>query len=301
MLEVASEVAAALAGGGAVVALESTIIAHGLPRPDNARIAREIEAAVREQGAVPATIALLDGTVRVGLSDAQLDAVASRDDVAKLQRARPAAGGGAGRERRDDGGRHRARRRAGGHPRVRHRRARRRAPRGAGDVGRVGRPRRALAHGDLRRVLGREVDPRRARDARAAGDARGRRRRLRHRSLPGLLPRRLGPPRAVAARLAGARSPRRCGRATSSGLDGALVVANPLPTSSSTRSCTSACSPRRSRPPAREGDPRARRHPVPARALPRARPAARACARTCGWCSRNARAGRRRSPWRRAA
>jgi len=84
MIEAADEVAAALAGGGAVVALESTIIAHGLPRPDNARIAREIEAAVREQGAVPATIALLDGTVRVGLSDAQLDAVASRDDVTKL-------------------------------------------------------------------------------------------------------------------------------------------------------------------------------------------------------------------------
>ena len=84
MIEAADEVAAALAGGGAVVALESTIIAHGLPRPDNARIAREIEAAVREQGAVPATIALLDGTVRVGLSGAQLDAVASRDDVAKL-------------------------------------------------------------------------------------------------------------------------------------------------------------------------------------------------------------------------
>jgi pseudouridine-5'-phosphate glycosidase len=84
VIELADEVAAALAGGGAVVALESTIIAHGLPRPDNARIAREIEAAVREHGAVPATIALLDGTVRVGLSDAQLDAVASRDDVAKL-------------------------------------------------------------------------------------------------------------------------------------------------------------------------------------------------------------------------
>ena len=84
MIELADEVASALSGGGAVVALESTIIAHGLPRPDNARIAREIEAAVREQGAVPATIALLDGTVRVGLSDAQLDAVASRDDVAKL-------------------------------------------------------------------------------------------------------------------------------------------------------------------------------------------------------------------------
>jgi pseudouridine-5'-phosphate glycosidase len=83
VIAVAPEVAEALAAGGAVVALESTIIAHGLPRPDNARIAREIEQAVRDHGATPATIALLDGTVRVGLDDAQLDAIASRDDVAK--------------------------------------------------------------------------------------------------------------------------------------------------------------------------------------------------------------------------
>ena len=59
MIEVAPEVAAALSAGGPVVALESTIIAHGLPRPDNARIARDIEATVREHGAVPATIALM--------------------------------------------------------------------------------------------------------------------------------------------------------------------------------------------------------------------------------------------------
>jgi pseudouridylate synthase len=83
VIEVAPEVAAALDSGGAVVALESTIIAHGLPRPENARIAREVEDAVRAAGAVPATIALLDGIVRVGLDDAALDAIASRDDVAK--------------------------------------------------------------------------------------------------------------------------------------------------------------------------------------------------------------------------
>jgi pseudouridine-5'-phosphate glycosidase len=83
VIEVAPEVADALAAGGPVVALESTIIAHGLPRPDNARIAREIEAVVRSADAVPATIALLDGTVRVGLDDAALDAIATRDDVAK--------------------------------------------------------------------------------------------------------------------------------------------------------------------------------------------------------------------------
>jgi pseudouridine-5'-phosphate glycosidase len=83
MLNVAPEVAEALAAGRAVVALESTIISHGLPRPDNVTIARQIEAAVREGGAVPATIALVDGEVRVGLDDAALQAIATRDDVIK--------------------------------------------------------------------------------------------------------------------------------------------------------------------------------------------------------------------------
>jgi pseudouridine-5'-phosphate glycosidase len=83
MLNVAPEVAQALQAGEAVVALESTIVSHGLPRPQNAEIARQIEAAVREGGAVPATIALVDGTVRVGLDDAALEAIATRDDVVK--------------------------------------------------------------------------------------------------------------------------------------------------------------------------------------------------------------------------
>jgi pseudouridylate synthase len=83
MLSVAPEVAEALAAGRAVVALESTIVSHGLPRPDNVAIARQIEAAVREGGAVPATIALVDGDVRVGLDDAALEAIATRDDVVK--------------------------------------------------------------------------------------------------------------------------------------------------------------------------------------------------------------------------
>jgi pseudouridine-5'-phosphate glycosidase len=83
MLNVAPEVAQALQDGAAVVALESTIVSHGLPRPQNVEIARQIEAAVREGGAVPATIALVDGTVRVGLDDAALEAIATRDDVVK--------------------------------------------------------------------------------------------------------------------------------------------------------------------------------------------------------------------------
>jgi pseudouridine-5'-phosphate glycosidase len=80
---IADEVAEAIAAGRAVVALESTIIAHGLPRPDNLRVAGEIEAAVREAGAVPATIAVLGGEVRIGLRDAELETIGSSDDVAK--------------------------------------------------------------------------------------------------------------------------------------------------------------------------------------------------------------------------
>ncbi|MDX6733362.1 MAG: pseudouridylate synthase [Baekduia sp.] len=83
MLNVAPEVAEALAAGRAVVALESTIISHGLPRPDNVAIARQIEAAVREGGAVPATVALVGGEVRIGLDDTALAAIATRDDVIK--------------------------------------------------------------------------------------------------------------------------------------------------------------------------------------------------------------------------
>ena len=77
------EVRTALDEGRPVVALESTIIAHGLPRPDNLRVAREIEGVVREHGAVPATIAILGGEVRIGLDDAALEALANTDGVAK--------------------------------------------------------------------------------------------------------------------------------------------------------------------------------------------------------------------------
>ena len=82
-MDVHEEVREALAAGRPVVALESTIISHGLPRPDNLRMAREFEAAVRSAGAVPATIALVAGEVRVGLDDPALEAVAGRDDVVK--------------------------------------------------------------------------------------------------------------------------------------------------------------------------------------------------------------------------
>ncbi|HEX4868776.1 MAG TPA: pseudouridine-5'-phosphate glycosidase [Acidimicrobiales bacterium] len=82
-LVVHPEVTSALARGGAVVALESTIISHGLPRPDNLAVARQIEQAVRDGGAVPATIAVVGGVVRVGLDDDALATIATADDVAK--------------------------------------------------------------------------------------------------------------------------------------------------------------------------------------------------------------------------
>ena len=86
-LVVAPEIAAALDAGRAVVALESTLIAHGMPWPANAETARCLQAEVRAHGAVPATIAVLGGTLCVGLSDAQLDTLAQRGpQMAKASR-----------------------------------------------------------------------------------------------------------------------------------------------------------------------------------------------------------------------
>ena len=77
------EVSVALKAGKPIVALESTIISHGLPRPSNLDVAREVETIVREHGATPATIAILDGKVCIGLTDDQLVAISNRDDIAK--------------------------------------------------------------------------------------------------------------------------------------------------------------------------------------------------------------------------
>jgi len=82
-MSIAPEVAEALEAGRPVVALESTIISHGLPRPRNLEAAHEAEAAVRSAGAVPATIALVGGEVRIGLDDDALRTIAERDDVVK--------------------------------------------------------------------------------------------------------------------------------------------------------------------------------------------------------------------------
>ncbi|MET8232428.1 pseudouridine-5'-phosphate glycosidase [Micromonospora sp. NPDC005298] len=79
-----TEVADALRDGRPVVALESTIVSHGLPRPQNLRVAREIEQTVRDAGAVPATIGMVGGELVVGLDDAQLTRLATVDGVSKL-------------------------------------------------------------------------------------------------------------------------------------------------------------------------------------------------------------------------
>lgn len=80
------EVAAALRTGVPVVALESTIIAHGLPRPDNLEVARRVEDIVRREGAVPATVAVLDGAAHVGLDASQLERIAVSEGVHKASR-----------------------------------------------------------------------------------------------------------------------------------------------------------------------------------------------------------------------
>lgn len=77
------QVQEALAIGGPIVALESTIISHGLPKPENIRVAGEVEDVVRASGAVPATIAVLAGRVHIGLTPDQIEEIATRTDVAK--------------------------------------------------------------------------------------------------------------------------------------------------------------------------------------------------------------------------
>jgi pseudouridine-5'-phosphate glycosidase len=82
-IKYSAEVSAAIAAGTPIVALESTIISHGLPRPSNLAVAQECERIIRQRGAIPATIALLDGVVHIGLEAHELDAIANRDDISK--------------------------------------------------------------------------------------------------------------------------------------------------------------------------------------------------------------------------
>src|SRR5689334_5957 len=84
LLQIHPEIESALTTNKPVVALESTVIAHGLPRPQNIETAQQLEQIVREEGATPATIAVLEGTLCVGLNQNQLEQVANADDIKKL-------------------------------------------------------------------------------------------------------------------------------------------------------------------------------------------------------------------------
>ena len=84
VMEIRADVAEALRNGGPVVALESTLIAHGLPRPDNLALAREVEGLIRDEGAVPATVGVVEGTAKIGLEPEELGLMANADGLPKL-------------------------------------------------------------------------------------------------------------------------------------------------------------------------------------------------------------------------
>ena len=83
-LHISGEVGASLSNNNPIVALESTVIAHGLPRPTNLETARKLEAVVRGVGATPATIAIIDGQPHIGLNDEQLELLATSRDIKKV-------------------------------------------------------------------------------------------------------------------------------------------------------------------------------------------------------------------------
>jgi pseudouridylate synthase len=86
LVQLSEEIRRALDSGKAIVAMESTVIAHGLPFPTNLETARTMEANVRRHGAIPATIAVLDGQLRVGLTDAELEHLATAKGIRKVSR-----------------------------------------------------------------------------------------------------------------------------------------------------------------------------------------------------------------------
>lgn len=86
LLDFTPEVTEAMEKGLPIVALESTIISHGMPYPENVKMAKEVEEVIRENGAVPATIALMDGRIKIGLTDEDLELLATSDNVRKTSR-----------------------------------------------------------------------------------------------------------------------------------------------------------------------------------------------------------------------
>lgn len=85
-IELSQEVQQGMDAGKAIVALESTIISHGMPYPQNVQTAREVEQIIRDNGAVPATIAIIDGKIKIGLSDEELEFLATSKEISKASR-----------------------------------------------------------------------------------------------------------------------------------------------------------------------------------------------------------------------
>lgn len=85
-LDILPEIKEAIKNKRAVVALESTIISHGMPYPENVNMAKKVENIIRENGAVPATIAIINGRIKIGLTDDDLEYLAKAEDVAKVSR-----------------------------------------------------------------------------------------------------------------------------------------------------------------------------------------------------------------------
>ena len=85
-LDIAPEIRSAVAGGKPVVALESTILSHGMPYPENLAFAARVERVIRDEGAVPATMAIIDGRMKAGLTEAELERMCKAEGVAKVSR-----------------------------------------------------------------------------------------------------------------------------------------------------------------------------------------------------------------------
>ena len=182
LLRISAEVQQALHDGGPVVALETTLVAHGFPPGVGVEVGHAAEAAVRSEGAMSATVGVLDGQVVVGLDAGELERFGEAG--AGGAQGRPARPRGLRRERRarrDDRRRHARGGAARGDPVHGHRRDRRRPPRLRGAARRLRRPGPARAHAGARRLLRDQVAARRPRHRRAARDARRAGARLPHR------------------------------------------------------------------------------------------------------------------------
>ena len=187
-LDVAPEVAAAVAAGKPVVALESTIISHGMPYPQNVETALKVEQIIRDNGAVPATIAILGGRLKAGLTAEEIEYLGKNGPG--RDQGQPPGSGGAGLpqgRRRHHRHHHHDDRPHGRHPGVRHRRHRRRAPRRRDHHGHLRRSGGAGLHprdGGVRRG---QVHPGSGPHPGVPGDPRRARPRLRHRGAARLL------------------------------------------------------------------------------------------------------------------